>query len=193
MAMVVFGSLLVGLAWPGPEAIGISTGHVQPGMLGIGLGFVWIALSQMRRHGLDHFIQNVSSSVFGFIYIGGAIHLLMALAALEEPDYPARGSTVLLCALISAKLGDVFAFFGGRTFGKNKLCPNISPGKTIEGFISCIFGSTFGIWFSSWIFETTTGQAPIEHWWQYLFGVWVLDQSARWVISSKAAWGAVSR
>ena len=36
---------------------------------------------------------------------------------------------------------DTFAYFGGRFFGKHKLCPIISPKKTVEGFIGGIIGS----------------------------------------------------
>lgn len=36
---------------------------------------------------------------------------------------------------------DSFALFSGKFFGKNKMCPNISPKKTWEG---CIGGSLFG-------------------------------------------------
>lgn len=36
---------------------------------------------------------------------------------------------------------DTLAYFSGRFFGKKKLCPNISPKKTVEGFIGGIIGS----------------------------------------------------
>lgn len=39
---------------------------------------------------------------------------------------------------------DVFAFFVGVLFGKHKLCPEISPKKTIEGSIGGIFGGLVG-------------------------------------------------
>ena len=43
-----------------------------------------------------------------------------------------------------ASFTDVFAFFVGSLFGKHKLCPEISPKKTIEGSIGGIFGGIFG-------------------------------------------------
>lgn len=47
---------------------------------------------------------------------------------------------VIYCLLI-ATMTDTFALFGGKLFGKNKLCKDISPNKTIEGSIS---GSLIG-------------------------------------------------
>jgi phosphatidate cytidylyltransferase len=37
---------------------------------------------------------------------------------------------------------DTFAYFTGKFFGKNKLYPEVSPNKTIEGAIGGIIGST---------------------------------------------------
>lgn len=47
---------------------------------------------------------------------------------------------VIYCLLI-ATMTDTFALFGGKLFGKNKLCEEISPNKTVEG---SVIGSLFG-------------------------------------------------
>lgn len=39
---------------------------------------------------------------------------------------------------------DVFAYFGGKKFGRNKMAPQISPSKTWEGFIAGIAGAIAG-------------------------------------------------
>ena len=39
---------------------------------------------------------------------------------------------------------DMFAYFVGSLFGKHKLCPDISPKKTVEGAIGGIFGGLIG-------------------------------------------------
>lgn len=49
------------------------------------------------------------------------------------------GWSIAIYLFIIIFASDTFAFIGGSLFGKHKLAPNISPNKTIEGFISGVF------------------------------------------------------
>ena len=54
---------------------------------------------------------------------------------------------VIYCILI-ATMTDTFALFGGKLFGKNKLCKEISPNKTVEGsIVGTIFGTAIATTF----------------------------------------------
>ena len=55
-----------------------------------------------------------------------------------------RGISALLFAFACPLAGDSLAFFIGTFFGKRKLCPDISPKKTVEGSIASVFGSILG-------------------------------------------------
>ncbi|WP_312693563.1 phosphatidate cytidylyltransferase [Caproiciproducens sp.] len=46
-----------------------------------------------------------------------------------------HGMFYVIIAIFSAWIADTGAFFAGRRWGKHKLCPNISPKKTVEGVI----------------------------------------------------------
>lgn len=46
----------------------------------------------------------------------------------------------ILFGLFAAWLTDTFAYFTGRFLGKHKMCPNISPKKTVEGAIGGVIG-----------------------------------------------------
>jgi phosphatidate cytidylyltransferase len=54
------------------------------------------------------------------------------------------GSTMtILMMLLVVKFTDIGAYFGGRSLGKHKLIPWLSPGKTWEGLICGIITASF--------------------------------------------------
>lgn len=65
------------------------------------------------------------------VLIPSALQTLVSLRALSE----SHGMFYVLIAVLSAWVADVGAYFAGTFFGKHKLCPKISPKKTIEGLI----------------------------------------------------------
>lgn len=70
------------------------------------------------------------------------------------------GKYIYIFIFIGAWVTDIFAYFGGRLFGKHKLCPLISPKKTIEGSVcGVIFCSLAFVLYSFWI-EKQTGLEP---------------------------------
>jgi phosphatidate cytidylyltransferase len=89
-------------------------------------------------------------------YIGGFFYaLLPALALLWIRER--SGIDLLLWAFIVTWSTDIGAYFAGRRFGKRKLAPAISPGKTVEGLYGGIAAAT--LLGGAWAFATHLGVA----------------------------------
>ncbi len=64
-----------------------------------------------------------------------------------------HGPVWLFGALLLVALADIAAYFFGRAFGKRKLAPNISPGKTWEGAYGAMFSVTLLALVAMWSSE----------------------------------------
>lgn len=80
-------------------------------------------------------------------YIGGIFYaLLPALALLWVRER--GGFDLLIWAFIVTWSTDIGAYFAGRSFGKRKLAPSISPKKTVEGLVGGVIAAAVlaGAW-----------------------------------------------
>jgi phosphatidate cytidylyltransferase len=59
--------------------------------------------------------------------------------------------------LVATFVGDTFAYFGGRFYGRTRIVPLISPNKTLEGLIAGIAGGTLAFWFAGLYQDWLTG------------------------------------
>lgn len=92
-----------------------------------GLGAALLSIPRFKIH--TGVVDVVSRQMQGLIYIPLALSSLILLRM--APD----GVRWVFFLLFVVFAGDVGAFYAGRFFGRRKLSPAISPGKTIEGAI----------------------------------------------------------
>lgn len=112
--------------------------------------FTIITLMKVVLNCVKFSIADAAFSLFGFIYIGLSFAHLIMLRFLEFPlDYSGilgaltAGTAFVWIAFIGTWASDTFAFFVGSKWGKHKLCPALSPGKTREGALGGVAGSIF--------------------------------------------------
>ncbi|WP_250027251.1 phosphatidate cytidylyltransferase [Actinoplanes maris] len=129
---LIAGSLLmVGLAWhDGPDAL----------LLGL---LVTIAAAVIWRiaDGAAAFRRDLVASVMIAIYVP---FLLSFGVLLQLPDAGEDGRWRVLCTLLAVVLSDTGGYAVGVFFGKHKMAPSISPGKTWEGFAGSLLSAAIG-------------------------------------------------
>jgi phosphatidate cytidylyltransferase len=79
-------------------------------------------------------LASVAITTFGVMYAG----LFSYIYALRYHDYAvgaAAGTALVLLPVLLTWATDVGAYVFGRSFGRKKLIPSISPGKTVEGAV----------------------------------------------------------
>ncbi len=94
----------------------------------------------------------------GSLYLGLPVYAAIALRALPNSidaiwltnlasrtgvgwDVAPRGLAWALTVILATWVGDTSAFFSGRSFGKRKLAPKLSPNKTLEGSLGGLAGA----------------------------------------------------
>ena len=110
-------------------------GVVQSAFIGNSwlIGFtciVWVMLLMFTlKDSFSVFHQPIAKILVGVWILNAAGYFMIELKGVEH------GIKWILCLLVSIWAADIGAYFSGRKFGKTKLAPSISPGKTIEGLI----------------------------------------------------------
>ncbi|MFP4394098.1 MAG: phosphatidate cytidylyltransferase [Anaerolineales bacterium] len=98
------------------------------------LSILWILYKYETTPGLSQPIEQWALTVAGSLYLGvGGAHLLRLRA---HPD----GLWWTLTTLFIVWIADTAAFYFGRAWGKHKIAPTLSPGKSWEGIVAGVGG-----------------------------------------------------
>jgi phosphatidate cytidylyltransferase len=108
-------------------------------------------VSQIFQGRVEGAFFSVTISLTGAIYIGWGFgyHLILIRHLTDVADKPV-GSELIFFLIAIIWCGDIAAYLFGKRFGRHKLIPQISPGKTIEGTVVGLGFGTLGglvIWY----------------------------------------------
>ena len=111
-----------------------------------------LSLGAVLLHG-SFSVPSAAVSAAGVLYLGMSFAHLIGLRVMEHGMAPVEtqlgvlepGCALIWTALIGTWASDTFAYFAGSFLGRHKLCPSISPGKTVEGFVGGLIGTTASV------------------------------------------------
>ena len=132
--------VLIAAALPTP-------GAAAPAILALLLAMTLgsLAASVWLRAPAEALIASVAVTVLGVIYVGCTLAFAVFLrgVAAEAPERGHPGAAVgfVLLPLAATWVGDSAAYFAGRRWGRRRLFPRVSPGKTVVGAVAGLIGA----------------------------------------------------
>jgi phosphatidate cytidylyltransferase len=141
----IIGLILLATTWYWPQLLHVSKGSYLLTVAAFTLAGIFV--QQHARFGTDGALANCGISCFMLMYLGILTAFILGIRI-------SWGVWPTLLFLFAVKCSDIGAYTFGRLFGRHKLAPRVSPGKTWEGLagavviaivISLAFSRVFGI------------------------------------------------
>ncbi len=103
-----------------------------------------LCLRQFLARSNNTGLQAISTTLFGLMYVPWLLNFIQKINFFPFPpgSAPDAGTFYLLYFVLVTKFSDSGAYVVGSLFGRHKMMPRVSPGKTWEGFVGAIVGST---------------------------------------------------
>ncbi len=130
------------------------------------------------RSPLIQVLPDTAQGLFGLIYIAYPLTLIPLIWKKED------GTALVIFLMVCVWAGDIAALYIGRAFGKHKLAPRLSPGKTWEGSAASIVGSVIAAFLVIYIGDVLTSHGNLilhtsEPMWQSLLLASLLNVAAQ--------------
>lgn len=88
------------------------------------------------------FVASASQIQWGLmIFVFGLSHMAFLLTIPQIPETNVNGRMLVLFLVFVVEMSDVLQYIWGKTFGRHKIIPAVSPNKTWEGFIGGILSA----------------------------------------------------
>lgn len=112
--------------------------------------FLLLPFRQVLIGDTKGFLEHTSRVQWGLMmFVFGLSHIayMMTLPTLNGHDV--GGKELVLYVVLLTELNDILQYLWGKTLGKHKIIPKVSPNKTVEGFLGAFFTlSLLGVAFS---------------------------------------------
>ncbi|MGH7664582.1 MAG: phosphatidate cytidylyltransferase [Gemmatimonadaceae bacterium] len=134
-------------------------------MLGLLAAAVWTRGVSRRPLGA------AAVTAFGVVYTGVALSYGYALRYHGYTVGPSAGTALVMFPLVLTWVSDIGAYAVGRTLGRRRLIPSVSPGKTVAGCVGALVLSAFASWAYIVLVLVPVAQLALAAWWALAFGL----------------------
>lgn len=107
---------------------------------------VLLSVALFVRGSDGHPMAATGATLTGIVYTGGMLSFAYALRYHEYAVDARGGTALLLLPVLVTWLNDSGAYFAGRRWGRAKLMPSVSPGKTWAGAYGAVVASVLTTW-----------------------------------------------
>ncbi|MGO9112911.1 MAG: phosphatidate cytidylyltransferase [Thermoguttaceae bacterium] len=84
------------------------------------------------------YVRRVALAMFGFLLFGFCLGYMGNFANVADLGNGADYRPLLLTIILAVAMNDILAYCVGKAFGRTKLLPNTSPGKTVAGTLGAL-------------------------------------------------------
>jgi phosphatidate cytidylyltransferase len=124
-------------------------------LVGIAIGMGCVALAGLMVARRDDITARMAVTAFGLVYVALPFGLLVATRQLPH------GGGAVANVLVGAWVFDTASFVGGKLWGRRRIAPFVSPGKTLEGLISGVVVGTGAVWVAGLYMDWIAGWQSI--------------------------------
>jgi len=104
--------------------------------------FLFIPLRSVLIGDCEHFLQRTATIQWGLMICVYCVSHAPALLTLSIPGFEGQNGKLLFFFVLVVQASDVLQYLWGKTCGKHKIAPDVSPNKTWEGFLGGIGSAT---------------------------------------------------
>lgn len=108
---------------------------------------------------IRNFLQRTTTIQWGLMICVFCISHVPALLTLDIPGYQGRNAFLLVFLILVVQLSDVLQYVWGKLLGRTRIAPELSPSKTVEGFVGGVASAVAIGTALHWITPFSAGQA----------------------------------
>lgn len=111
--------------------------------------FLFVPLRSAMCGDCERFLERTAKIQWGLMVCVYCVSHAPALLFLNIPGYEGENGKLLFYFVCIAQISDVLQYVWGKTLGRHKIAPHVSPNKTWEGFLGGV-ATTVGIGAGLW-------------------------------------------